>query len=588
MSGTDVTEGSDGSGRSRSVTIGRYMLHRQIARGGMATIHIARLLGDEGFSRICAAKRLLPEFAEDTDFVAMFMDEARIASKVHHRNVVPVVDLVTTADEVMLVQEYVHGVPLHVLLRTAKQAKLRIPPKVAVGIVMGVAAGLHAAHETSDEMGVPLNIVHRDVSPQNVMVAIDGMARLLDFGVAKATMAAHITRDGTFKGKLAYSAPEQLRGQATRQSDVYALAVVLWELLVGHRMHQAAQGEGELVTSIMRGTLPTVLAAVEAERKEHAISDEHYALLQRLDPIVSKGLAVDMATRYATAAAFEEALAPVGGASLAEVATWAKLIGKDFLEGRDKILAQEEVSWRRTQPTTRASSIVSRINTGVRSQPTRTSARHDDSGPVITVTKPVQLVAAQTLSDASQAPKKSRIVPILGALVVLLVVGLGFALKNRSSGSDATSPVGAGGTTEVAKPAPGIPAGSAVTVKRTPDELPTPVETGPGGGRAPTETAVAPSGTSGTSGTQAGGTTPLGTTQAATTQGTSPANSDKPARDRQRTTSRGGRQPAKPDKANPDVQKSTVPDAAVTAEKPSCSPPYYFEGQKKVFKPECL
>src|ERR1044072_1317951 len=106
---------SDESEKRHTVTVGRYLLHRQIARGGMATIHIARLMGDEGFSRIVAAKRLLPEFAEDTDFVAMFMDEARIASKVHHPNVVPVLDLVTTTDEVMLVQEYVHGVPLHVV-----------------------------------------------------------------------------------------------------------------------------------------------------------------------------------------------------------------------------------------------------------------------------------------------------------------------------------------------------------------------------------------------------------------------------------------------------------------------------------------
>src|SRR5262249_7289726 len=109
--------------RRHAITIGRYMLHRQIARGGMATIHIRRLMGDEGFSRIVAAKRLHPEFAEDAEFVHMFLDEARIASKVHHRNVVPVLDVVTTGDEVVLVQEYVHGVPLHWLLRTAHEAK---------------------------------------------------------------------------------------------------------------------------------------------------------------------------------------------------------------------------------------------------------------------------------------------------------------------------------------------------------------------------------------------------------------------------------------------------------------------------------
>src|ERR1043165_3683584 len=111
------------SDKRNSLTVGRYLLHRQIARGGMATIHIARLMGDEGFSRIVAAKRLLPELAEDADFVAMVLDEARVASKVDHRNVVPVLDPVTTGSEVILVQEYVHGAPLHWLLRAARESK---------------------------------------------------------------------------------------------------------------------------------------------------------------------------------------------------------------------------------------------------------------------------------------------------------------------------------------------------------------------------------------------------------------------------------------------------------------------------------
>ncbi|MBA3542621.1 MAG: serine/threonine protein kinase, partial [Deltaproteobacteria bacterium] len=203
-------ETSTASGDYAPLTVGRYVLHRQIARGGMATIHIARLMGDEGFSRIVAAKRLLPEFAEDSDFVAMFLDEARIASKVRHRNVVPVLDLVTTQDSVLLVQEYVHGAPVHWLLNKARQDRTHIPIEIAVSIACQVLAGLHAAHEMVDEIGTPLNVVHRDVSPQNVMGATDGTARLLDFGVAKATMAAHVTREGAYVGKLAYSAPEQL------------------------------------------------------------------------------------------------------------------------------------------------------------------------------------------------------------------------------------------------------------------------------------------------------------------------------------------------------------------------------------------
>jgi serine/threonine-protein kinase len=184
-------------GRGATLHVGRYALHRQIARGGMATIHVARLVGDEGFSRIVAAKRLLPELAEDPEFVAMFLDEARIASRVHHRNVVPVLDVVNTGDEVVLVQEYVHGVPLHWLLNRARQTEALIPIEISVAIACQVLAGLHAAHETTDEMGAPLHVVHRDVSPQNVMVATDGTARLLDFGVAKSLMAAHVTREAS-------------------------------------------------------------------------------------------------------------------------------------------------------------------------------------------------------------------------------------------------------------------------------------------------------------------------------------------------------------------------------------------------------
>jgi eukaryotic-like serine/threonine-protein kinase len=329
------------------IVIGRYLLHRQIARGGMATIHIARLVGDEGFTRIVAAKRLHPEFAEDSDFVAMFLDEARIASKIHHRNVVPVLDVVTTGEEVVLVQEYVHGAPLHFLLRTAHEAKTHVPLNVAVAIACGVLAGLQAAHETTDEIGTPLGVVHRDVSPQNVMIATDGTARLLDFGIAKATMAAHITREGMFKGKLAYSAPEQIRGQSTQQSDVYALSVVLWELIVGHRLHHTAQSEAQLVHEIMRGTLPAVTEAL-ADEKEW-LGPNRWRQIEVLDPIIRRGLAVDANERWKTAADMEAALASaVTPATATAVAQWLKQLGKDFLLQRDRVISAEEQSWRRT------------------------------------------------------------------------------------------------------------------------------------------------------------------------------------------------------------------------------------------------
>ena len=175
--------------------VGRYVLHAAIARGGMATIHLARLLGAEGWSRMVAAKRLHAQFTGDPEFLAMFLDEARIASKVHHPNVVPVLDVVQTGTEVILVQEYVHGVPLDKLLRSAREAHVVLPVGVVVAIAADMLAGLFAAHEARDEMGASLDIVHRDVSPQNVIVGADGIARLLDFGVAKATLNVHVTRD---------------------------------------------------------------------------------------------------------------------------------------------------------------------------------------------------------------------------------------------------------------------------------------------------------------------------------------------------------------------------------------------------------
>ncbi|MDQ3298343.1 MAG: serine/threonine protein kinase, partial [Myxococcota bacterium] len=380
------------------MTVGRYVLHRQIARGGMATIHIARLMGDEGFSRIVAAKRLLPEFAEDAEFVAMFLDEARIASKVHHRNVVPVLDVVTTDDEVMLVQEYVHGAPLHYLLNKARHASLRVPISIAVSIASHVLAGLHAAHELVDELGVPLEVVHRDVSPQNVMISTDGTARLLDFGIAKATMAAHVTREGTYKGKLAYSAPEQLHGRATRQSDLYSLAVLLWELLVGHRMH-GAQSEAQLVATIMNGALPTITETLGAEHEWDAIDDSEWSQLGAIDRVVRKGLAVDVNDRWKTALEMEAALvAIVQPASPTMVAAWLRSVGHEHLEKLEKVIAMEETSWRRNQPvllpTRRVNAETRRANAAEISQlgslPQRSSLLH--RGPHVVIALLAMLV----------------------------------------------------------------------------------------------------------------------------------------------------------------------------------------------------
>ncbi|MCL2447368.1 MAG: serine/threonine protein kinase, partial [Polyangiaceae bacterium] len=196
-----------------------------------------RLMGSGGFARTVAIKQLHPQFAKDPEFVAMFLDEARLVARIRHPNVVPTLDVVAASSELFHVMEYVQGESLSRLARALRAREERVPLPIVVRIMNDVLQGLHAAHEARDERGVPLHIVHRDVTPQNILVGADGVARLLDFGVAKAAGRAQTTQDGQIKGKLAYMAPEQLMSAGvTRETDLYAASVVLWEMLAGERL----------------------------------------------------------------------------------------------------------------------------------------------------------------------------------------------------------------------------------------------------------------------------------------------------------------------------------------------------------------
>src|SRR6185436_11579431 len=205
-------------------TFGRYVMYDEIAAGGMATVHLGRLRGERGFARTVAIKRLHSQYARDPDFVSMLVDEARIAARVKHPNVVPPLDIIATeAEELLLVMEYVHGEVLARLLGICVRRGEAVPPEIVVAIMVGALSGLHAAHEATSDHGEPLEIVHRDVSPPNILVGADGVARVLDFGVAKAGMRATITHDGSTKGKISYMSPEQLRGGVVdRRTDVFA------------------------------------------------------------------------------------------------------------------------------------------------------------------------------------------------------------------------------------------------------------------------------------------------------------------------------------------------------------------------------
>lgn len=304
-----------GSKPPPEVIVGRYALYRKIASGGMATVYLARLLGPVGFSRTVAIKRLLPQFARDPEFVTMFLDEARLAARLRHPNIVPTVDVVATKGEAFLVMEYVQGESLAQLLRSAALQSEPIPVRIAASILSGALLGLHAAHEARDGRGMPLNLVHRDVSPHNILVGIDGTARLLDFGVAKAEgRAQHLTREGHIKGKLGYMAPEQLSGDGvTRESDIYSVAVVLWETLVGRKVFAGTQD---------------VIANMRAQHPRIDPPSKHRSdVTAELDKIVLKGMRWDPSDRFATAremaAAIERAVGPV---SVLEVAEWLEVV----------------------------------------------------------------------------------------------------------------------------------------------------------------------------------------------------------------------------------------------------------------------
>ena len=264
------------------------MLFGEIASGGMATVHLGRLSGPAGFARTVAVKRLHPQYAKDPDFRSMFLDEARLAARIRHPNVVPTLDIVETDGEIFLVMEYVQGASLSRLLRAALGNQALPDPWLIATIVSGVLHGLHAAHEACSEAGEPLEIVHRDVSPQNVLVGVDGTPRLLDFGVAKAVGRLQSTREGQVKGKFACMAPEQIYGRGvTRCADVYAAGVVAWEALTGQRLFKA-DNDGALVHAVLHDPVPPPSEIAPDLPKE-------------LDGIVMRALSRDPLMRYPTA-----------------------------------------------------------------------------------------------------------------------------------------------------------------------------------------------------------------------------------------------------------------------------------------------
>ena len=312
--------------------IGRYVLYDRIASGGMASVHFGRVVGPGGFARTVVIKRLHSHLVEDVEFASMFLDEGHLAARIHHPNVVPTIDVASLEGELLLVMEYVRGESLSRLLSSLRNHGEPIPPEVLSSIVLGVLYGLEAAHEAKSEQGNPLGIVHRDVSPQNIIVGADGLTRVVDFGVAKAAARSHSTRDGKIKGKLAYMSPEQLRRQGVdRRADLYAVGVILWEALARRKLF-AAEDALAVMHAIVNDPVPRLLDAAPGTSPE-------------LSGIVDKAISRRPEERFQSALEMAEAIETAQPPALQrQVGAWVLKIAGEAIAERDRVLAVVETS----------------------------------------------------------------------------------------------------------------------------------------------------------------------------------------------------------------------------------------------------
>ena len=275
--------------------LGRYQLLRKIAVGGMAEIYLARVSGAAGFEKEVVVKRILPQLAQSDEFYQMFLDEARIAATLQHPNVVQIYDAQNVGGEHFIAMEHLDGADLLTIRRVLAERRQGLPVQHSVFITSGVASGLHYAHEKRGLDGRPLEIVHRDVTPQNIILTREGGIKLVDVGIAKATNRLTSTGFGTLKGKLAYMSPEQCRSeQVDRRSDIYSLGIILFELTTGKRLYRG-MSEYEVLRQVIETDVPAPSTLLPGYPSD-------------LEQVVMRALARDRDQRYPTALAFHQDL----------------------------------------------------------------------------------------------------------------------------------------------------------------------------------------------------------------------------------------------------------------------------------------
>lgn len=448
--------------------VDRYELIGEIASGGMATVYLARLTGVGGFQRLFAIKRLHPHLQGEKEFVEMFLDEARLAAGIHHPHVVPILEVGASDTGYYLVMEYIEGETLARLLTRAAGSKQRIPPAVVIRAGLDMLAGLHAAHELRDESGALAGVVHRDVSPQNVLVGVDGVTRITDFGVARAASRLTATRVGQLKGKIAYMAPEQARGEEDldRRADVFASGIVLWETLAHKRLFKA-ESEAATLARVLNEPIPTLQNAAP-----------HLPL--PIAQVVMKSLERELSARFQTCAEFADAL------ERAAMASGMLGTGRDMAAFMQQVMGAE----------------IQEQRAAVRTWVARAEADPGIPRTQLTpsVGRTMAAVASETgpeLSAATRVTSGFRVSPVALVLVLLLLgVGGFFGYRTLTAAppvaTTATGPVvvdaddrGGPLATGSAAAAPTSAPVTGVTDLNDLDEAPTATKLAPGVTRAP-------------------------------------------------------------------------------------------------------
>lgn len=433
---------------------GRYEILGTIASGGMASVHLARALGAGGFERLVAVKTMHPHLAKEAEFVAMFMDEARLAARIRHPNVVGTLDIQQDEGGLFLVMEYVEGPSLARMLRALGRNKQRLPIEIGLRVFLDTLAGLHAAHELTGHDGEPLRLIHRDMSPHNVLVGVDGVVRITDFGIARAESRLASTRTGSLKGKTMYMAPEQVKSEPLdRRTDLYAAGAVLWEMLTGERL---VRSDSEL------GMMHQII-----EGKFRSPTDVDPEVPEDISRACMRALDRKPDLRYSTAMEFAEAVEKACHASGIVPAT-PRVVG-EFV----RKLAVHGVAL--DAPVAPTSSSMPDLTNGVRapaSMPTASEARQ-----AVTSAEPpppsinTRASFASPLSDSpprlSAAPSRSRKgLFIAAATLAGIGIGAGWLVLGRTAPSGSGDIAGASGPPSSAPtslPAPSADASQSAT-----------------------------------------------------------------------------------------------------------------------------